>query len=76
MIVHDHAFRFKALLLPIGSFVATERCNGGFAHNAADTDEAGHAFQSEAGRPFRFEAGRGSDLMSATWLCIPTGHVG
>ena len=33
---------------------------------AADSDEAGHAFQSEAGHLFRSEAGRGSDLMSAT----------
>jgi hypothetical protein len=32
----------------------------------ADSDEAGHAFQSEAGHLFRSEAGRGSDLMSAT----------
>jgi hypothetical protein len=42
---------------------------------AADTDEAGHAFQSEAGHPFRFEAGRRSDVMSATWLCVPAGHI-
>jgi hypothetical protein len=34
---------------------------------AADSDEAGQAFQFEAGHPFRFEAGRGSDLKSATW---------
>src|ERR1700737_4450140 len=33
---------------------------------SADSDEAGHAFQSEAGHLFRSEAGRGSDLMSAT----------
>ena len=32
----------------------------------ADTDEAGHAFQSEAGHPYRSEAGHRSDLMSAT----------
>ena len=32
----------------------------------ADSDEAGHAFQSEAGHLFRSEAGRDSDLMSAT----------
>jgi hypothetical protein len=32
----------------------------------ADSDEAGHAFQSEAGHLFRGEAGRDSDLMSAT----------
>ena len=32
----------------------------------ADSDEAGHTFQSEVGHRFRFEAGRGSDLMSAT----------
>jgi hypothetical protein len=32
----------------------------------ADSDEAGHAFQSEAGHLFRSDAGRGSDLMSAT----------
>jgi hypothetical protein len=41
----------------------------------ADTDEAGHAFQSEAGHPFRLEAGQGSDVMSATGLCVPAGHV-
>ena len=34
---------------------------------AADSDEAGHAFQIEAGHPFRFEAGHRSDLKSATW---------
>jgi hypothetical protein len=32
----------------------------------ADSDEAGHAFQSEAGHVFQSKAGRGSDLMSAT----------
>lgn len=32
----------------------------------ADSDEAGHAFQSEAGHLFRGEAGRGSDFMPAT----------
>ena len=32
----------------------------------ADSDEAGHAFQSEAGHLFRREAGRDSDLMPAT----------
>ena len=37
----------------------------------ADSDEAGHAFQSEGGHRFRFEAGRGSDLMSATWRLLP-----
>ena len=36
------------------------------ALSAADSDEAGHAFQSEAGHLFRSEAGRDSDLMSAT----------
>jgi hypothetical protein len=35
--------------------------------SAADSDEAGHAFQFEAGHPFRDEAGHGSDLKSATW---------
>ena len=35
-------------------------------YTSADTDEAGHAFQSEAGHPFRFEAGQVSDVMSAT----------
>jgi hypothetical protein len=39
----------------------------GFANPIiADSDEAGHAFQSEAGHLFRSDAGRGSDLMSAT----------
>jgi hypothetical protein len=33
---------------------------------AADSDEAGHAFQFEAVHPFRFEAGHRSDLKSAT----------
>jgi hypothetical protein len=33
---------------------------------SADSDKAGHAFQSEAGHLFRREAGRDSDLMSAT----------
>ena len=37
----------------------------------ADTDEAGHAFQSEAGHLFRPEAGRRSDLMSATGGLLP-----
>jgi len=32
----------------------------------ADSDEAGHAFQSEAGHPFQIEAGHGSDLKPAT----------
>jgi hypothetical protein len=39
-----------------------------FSKLAADSDEAGHAFQSEAGHLFRSEAGRSSDineLMSA-----------
>jgi hypothetical protein len=36
------------------------------SREAADSDEAGHAFQCEAGHLFRSEAGRGSDLMSAT----------
>jgi hypothetical protein len=35
-------------------------------HPNADSDEAGHAFQSEAGHLFRSEAGRDCDLMSAT----------
>jgi hypothetical protein len=37
----------------------------------ADTDEAGHAFQSEAGHPYRSEAGHRSDLMSATGGLLP-----
>ncbi len=40
-------------------------------HQAADSDEAGHAFQIEAGHLFRSEAGRGSDLMSATRRLLP-----
>jgi len=43
--------------------------------NPADSDEAGHAFQSQAGHPFRFEAGHGSDLMSATRRGTPAGRV-
>jgi hypothetical protein len=42
--------------------------------NYADSDEAGHAFQSEAGHLFRSEAGRGSDLMSATLRRAATGR--
>ena len=38
---------------------------------SADTDEAGHAFQSEAGHLFRPEAGRRSDLTSATGGLLP-----
>ena len=41
-----------------------EQCAG--VAVCADSDEAGHAFQSEAGHLFRSEAGRDSDLMSAT----------
>ena len=33
---------------------------------AADSDEAGHAFQTEAGHLFRFHSGRRSDLKPAT----------
>ena len=33
---------------------------------SADSDEAGHAFQSEAGHLFRSEAGRGSALRRAS----------
>jgi hypothetical protein len=42
--------------------------------SSADSDEAGHAFQSEAGHLFRSEAGRGSDLMSATLRRASTGR--
>jgi transposase len=38
---------------------------------AADSDEAGHAFQSEAGHLYRSEAGHRSDLMSATGGLLP-----
>jgi len=41
-----------------------------FKKLAADTDEAGHAFQSEAGHLYRSEAGHRSDLMSATGACF------
>jgi hypothetical protein len=37
----------------------------------ADTDEAGHAFQSEAGHLYRSEGGHRSDLMSATGGLLP-----
>ena len=40
------------------------------AEPAADTDEAGHAFQYEAGHLFQSEAGRRSDLMSATGVAL------
>ena len=33
---------------------------------AADSDEAGHAFQYEAGHPFQFEAGQCAELKPAT----------
>jgi hypothetical protein len=36
----------------------------------ADSDEAGHAFQSEAGHLFQREAGRDSDLKPATTACF------
>ena len=48
-----------------------ERVVAAFEVEAADSDEAGHAFQFEAGHPFRFEAGHGSDLKSATWRRSP-----
>ncbi|MFY9831551.1 MAG: hypothetical protein WAK66_02385, partial [Methylocystis sp.] len=38
---------------------------------AADTDEAGHAFQFEVGHLYRSEAGHRSDLMSATGGLLP-----
>ena len=40
-------------------------------NQGADTDEAGHAFQSEAGHLYRSEAGHRSDLMSATGGLLP-----
>jgi len=43
---------------------------------SADSDEAGHAFQSEAGHLFRREAGRCSDLKPATLGVVPLGQVG
>jgi len=42
---------------------------------AADSDEAGHAFQSEAGHLFRREAGRGSDLKPVTFGVVPLGRL-
>jgi len=42
----------------------------------ADSDEAGHAFQSEAGHLFRREAGRDSDLMPATRGVVSSGLDG
>ena len=41
---------------------------------AADSDEAGHAFQSEAGHLFRREAGQRSDLKPATPGVEPLGQ--
>jgi hypothetical protein len=41
------------------------------AMTRADSDEAGHAFQSEAGHLFRYEAGRDSDLKPATPCLLP-----
>jgi ParB-like chromosome segregation protein Spo0J len=43
---------------------------------SADSDEAGHAFQSEAGHLFRREAGQGSDLMPATRGVVSSGLDG
>jgi hypothetical protein len=43
---------------------------------SADSDEAGHAFQSEAGHLFRREAGRDSDLMPATRSVVSSGLDG
>jgi hypothetical protein len=40
------------------------------ADHGADSDEAGHAFQSEAGHLFQREAGRASDLKPATEACF------
>ena len=42
-----------------------------FDLEAADSDEAGHAFRKEAGHRFRSEAGRDSDLMPATQRSLP-----
>jgi len=53
-------------------FVDGHYCSG----STADSDEAGHAFQSEAGHLFRREAGRGSDLKPATLGVVPLGQVG
>jgi hypothetical protein len=39
--------------------------------SVADSDEAGHAFQSEAGHLFQSEAGQGSDLKPATCRLLP-----
>jgi hypothetical protein len=46
---------------------------GMIARAIADSDEAGHAFQSEAGHLFRREAGRGSDLKPATLGAVSSG---
>jgi len=68
-------------LLPLFAFVHLEPAFSGSALSisppvdlfsiVADSDEAGHAFQSEAGHLFRSEAGRRSDLMSATGGLLP-----
>jgi hypothetical protein len=55
-----------ALFLERNKRAARPANNSALDRRSADSDEAGHAFQSEAGHLFRSEAGRGSDLMSAT----------
>jgi hypothetical protein len=46
------------------------------SHAYADSDEAGHAFQSEGGHLFRREAGRYSDLKPATLGVVSSGLAG
>ena len=53
------------------SFVTAAVQRNGWSWAAADTDEAGHAFQFEAGHLYRSEAGHRSDLMSATGGLLP-----
>jgi hypothetical protein len=55
-----------ALFLERNKRAARPANNSALDRRSADSDEAGHAFQSEAGHLFRSEAGRGSDLMWAT----------
>ena len=44
--------------------------------HSADSDEAGHAFQSDAGHLFQSDAGRDSDLKPVTCGVPPLGHLG
>jgi hypothetical protein len=64
-----------ALFLERNKRAARPANNSALDRRSADSDEAGHAFQSEAGHLFRSEAGRGSDLMWATLRRAAAGRL-